>query len=307
MIPRHLRARSTTRPAIPARPPGPAVNVFRPEKSAATRTTDDTTPDPDPAAPAGDYDRPIPYYTRADAIADGLLVEVPRRLCEQFRLPAQTVITDQLWADAIATAAHPKPPAPTTRPPWPADGLPDEVRGRLVDLLWLTHAYRETDPGRPLAMTFVLWRVPARLAPSAGENPADPIRVTCTVHAGDCGETVATLSHAFTDTAGTFHLEGDPDRQWPAVRFDPDAPDGCARPVVTVETLAAMLTAAAGTNPADPPDVEANWTHSYGWVHVATAGKYRTLKPADGQRGIYPLGPLGWPLRRSPTDQATTH
>ena len=77
MIPRHLRARSTTRPATPARPPGPAVNVFRPKKSAATRTTDDTTPDPDPAAPAGDYDRPIPYYTRADAIADGLLVEGP--------------------------------------------------------------------------------------------------------------------------------------------------------------------------------------------------------------------------------------
>ena len=225
-------------------------------------------------------------------------------MCEQFRLPAQTVITDQLWADAIATAAHPKPPAPTTRPPWPADGLPDEVRGRLIDLLWLTHAYRETDPGRPLATTFVLWRVPARLAPSSGENQADPIRVTCTIHAGDCGETVATLSHAFTDTAGTFHLEGDPDRQWPAVRFDPDGPDGCARPVVTVETLAAMLTAAARTHPADPPDVEAVWT-DYGWVHVATAGKYRTLKPADGQRGIYPLGPLGWPLRRNPADPAT--
>lgn len=300
MIPRHLRARSTTRPAAPARAPGPAANVFRPEKFAATRATDDT-----PTTMETDQDRPIPFYTRADAIADGLLIEVPRRLCDLFRLPAQTLITDQLWGDAVATAAHPKPPAPTTRPPWPDDGLSDDVRGRLHDLLWLTHAYREADPGRALATTVVLWRVPARLASSAGGDLADPIRVTCTIHAGDCGETVATLSHAFTDTAGTFNLEGDPDRQWPAVRFDPDDPDGYARPVVTVETLAAMLTAAAGTHPADAPEVEAVWT-DYGWVQVATGGHYRTLKPADEECWIYPLGPLGWPLRRNPGNPATT-
>ena len=300
MIPRHQRARSTTRPAAPARATGPAANVWRPEKFAATRTTDHTAFDP---AAADDPDRPIPYYTRADAIADGLLVEVPRRLCEQFRLPAQTLVTDQLWADAIATAAHRKPPAPTTLPPWPGDGLPDEVCGRLVDLLWLIAGYREADPGRSLATTVVLWRVPAHLALSAEGVPADPIRVTCTVHAGDCGETVATLAHTFTATAGTFYLDGDPAQRWPAVRFDPDTPAGYARPVVTVETLAAMLTA-AGTHPADPPDVEAVWTDD-GWVHVATGGQYRTLKPADGERGIYPLGPLGWPLRRSPADPAT--
>lgn len=301
MIPRHLRARSTTRPPAPTRAPGPAANVWRPEKFTATRTTHDTDTD-DTAA---DYDRPLPFYTRADAIADGLLIEVLRRLCEQFRLPAQTLVTDQLWADAIGTAAHRKPPAPTTRAPWPGDGLPEAVRGRLVDLLWLIHAYREADPGRSLATTVVLWRVPAHLAPSAVGDQADPIRVTCTIHAGDCGETVATLAHAFTDTAGTFHLEGDRARQWPAVRFDADTPAGYARPVVTVETLAAMLTAAAGTHPADPPEVEAAWT-DYGWIQVATGGQYRTLTPADGERGIYPLGPLGWPLRRSPADPSTT-
>ena len=301
MIPRHLRARSTTRPTAPGRATGPAANVFRPDKFAATRTTDDSAADP----AAADYDRPIPYYTRADAIADGLLIEVPRRLCEQFRLPAQTLITDQLWADAIATAAHPKPPAPTTRAPWPGDGLPDEVGARLHDLLWLTHAYREADPGRSLATTFVLWRVPARYEPSIFGGHPEPVRVTCTIHAGDCGETVATLSHAFSDTAGTFHLDGDPARQWPAVRFDPDGPGGYARPVVTVETLAAMLTAATGTHPADPPEVEAVWT-DYGWVQVATGGQYRTLKPAEGECGIYPLGPLGWPLRRNVADPPTT-
>ena len=298
----HSRNRPATHPAAPARATGPAANLWRPEKFAATRTTGDTAPDP--AAAAADYDRPIPYYTRADAVADGLLIELPRRLCDLFRLPAQTLVTDQLWADAVATAAHPKAPAPTGRAPWPGDGLPDDVRGRLVDLLWLTRAYLETDPGRSLATTFVLWRVPARLAPSAGGNQADPIRVTCTIHAGDHGETVATLAHAHTDTAGTFHLDGDPTRQWPAVRFDPDTPDGYTRPVVTVETLAAMLTAAAGTHPADPPEVQAVWTE-HGWVHVATGGQYRTLAPADGQCGIYPLGPLGWPLHRSPADPAT--
>lgn len=292
MIPRSHRARSTTRPAAPAAPTGPTVNLWRPERFAATPTRHDI-----PAAVV-DLDRPIPYYTRADAIADGLLVEVPRRLCEHFRLPAQTVVTDQLWADAVATAAHRKPPAPTTRPRWPGDGLPEEVRGRLVDLLWLTSAYRETDPGRSLAVTFVLWRVPAHLPPSVVGGLADPIRVSCTIHAGDCGETVATLSHASSQTAGRFHLESEPDRHWPAVRFERDHTDGYARPVVTVETLTAMLTAAAGTHPTDPPEVEAVWADS-GWVHVNVGGRRDTLKPAGDEPGIYPLGPLGWPLRRT--------
>lgn len=286
----HSHTRPTNRPAvIPARRDRPAANVYRPEKFAAQTFGQDT------AAVLADPDRPIPHYSRADAIADGLLIEVPRNLTANFRLPAQTVITGQLWADAVATAAHPNPPAPA-RPVWPGDGLPADVRDRLVDLLWLAYAYRATEPGRVLAHTFVLWRVPALLAPSTGGDEATPIRVTCTVHAGDCGEVVATIAHAGAETAGTFHLAGEPSRAWPAVRFDPDTVDGYARPVVTVETLAAILTDAAGTHPADPPEVDAEWTDQ-GWVRVDTGGAVHTLKPSEP--GIYPLGALGWPLLRT--------
>ena len=55
-----------------------------------------------------EHDRPLTsIYTRADAVADGLLIEVPRQLAEEYRIPAprSVAVTAQLWCAAVATAA----------------------------------------------------------------------------------------------------------------------------------------------------------------------------------------------------------
>lgn len=56
-------------------------------------------------------------YTRADAITDHLLIEVPLGLVELYRLPWPLAVTSTAWADAIAwpPAAHAARPGPAHR------------------------------------------------------------------------------------------------------------------------------------------------------------------------------------------------
>ena len=56
-------------------------------------------------------------YSRADAITDHLLVQVPRALVEVYRLPWPLAITSTAWADAIdwPPAAHTARPGPAHR------------------------------------------------------------------------------------------------------------------------------------------------------------------------------------------------
>ncbi|WP_188944619.1 hypothetical protein [Nakamurella endophytica] len=241
-------------------------------------------------------------YSRADAIADGLLIETPRQLWAEFRIPGPAAVTAQLWAETVATATYPQPPAPDAPPV-----LPFEVRARLEALLWQARTVYETDPRRRHRQTFVAWRIPGPLADAStpgrvhpDEHPdARPVRVAFTIGPGDCGETVATLAHAHTGGVGRFHLaDDDPAVTWPAAGWEPDSATGDARPLVTIEVLQAMLDHAAA-DPTRPPEVEAQWWRD-GTVTIDAGGRCITLRPdPTGDAGIYPLGPLGWPLRRT--------
>jgi hypothetical protein len=128
-------------------------------------------------------------YTRADAITDRLLIEVPRGLVELYRLPWPLAVTSTAWADAIAWP----PAAEVARPGTPQRH--ESVEGRLADVLFLvktTHEANEaTQPGRA-DHPFTVWRVPA----SAPTGRAAPLRLTLTIHPGDHAEPVATLAHS---------------------------------------------------------------------------------------------------------------
>ena len=253
-----------------------------------------------------EHDRPLTsIYTRADAVADGLLIEVPRQLAEEYRIPAprSVAVTAQLWCAAVATATYPQPLAPYV---WP-QVYPYEVRERLAHLLWHARSSYEADPARSHRQTFVLWHTPAARADATtpahvapGSPNVDPIRVRLTLTEGDHGETVATLAHAPADEVGRFHLDTGPDTAWPAVSYGPDSTTGDARPLVTIETLSAILDH-ANADVTRPPEIEAWWS-SDGRVTIGQGGRDVTLTPYPDAAvfgpGVYPLGPLGWPLRR---------
>ena len=124
-------------------------------------------------------------YTRSDAITDGLLVPVPPRLVDLYRLPWPLAFTSTVWADAIdwPQAAHDARPG--------TDHRHESVEGRLADVLFLVKTSHETAPTRSVHQ-FTLWRVP----PNWPTRHARPLRLTLTVHPGDDDEPVATVAHA---------------------------------------------------------------------------------------------------------------
>lgn len=135
------------------------------------------------------HPRTAQAYTRADAIADGLLVQVPRTLLELYRLPWPLAITSAVWTDAIAwpDTAH------TARPGTPRHH--ESAEGRLADVLFLTTTtHQVARPGRT-AHPFTLWRIP----PNQPTHHPRPLRLTLTVHpdddAADRVDVVATLAH----------------------------------------------------------------------------------------------------------------
>lgn len=123
-------------------------------------------------------------YTRADAITDGLLVPVPPKLVDLYRLPWPLAVTATAWADAIDWP----PSAHQARPG--TDRHHESVEGRLADVLFMVKTHHEAKPGRA-EVPFTLWRV----APTAPIRHARPLRLTLTIHPGESGEPVATLAH----------------------------------------------------------------------------------------------------------------
>ena len=124
-------------------------------------------------------------YTRADAITDHLLIQVPRALVEVYRLPWPLAITSTAWAAAIdwPPAAHAARPGTPQRH--------ESVEGRLADVLFLVKTTHESaQPGRTVH-PITVWRVPA----TAPTRRVRPLRLTLTIHPGDHAEPVATLAH----------------------------------------------------------------------------------------------------------------
>lgn len=132
------------------------------------------------------WGEPISVYTRAQAIADGVLVDVSDTAREAgWRVPV--ALTRALWEDCVE---------------WTADdsrkhGTCQDVAGRLWDVVWMSrlaahrHAKRcEQDPTLdPSTCQVQLYRVPRE---GRGHMPR-LTRIKLMISGGDEGEPVATI------------------------------------------------------------------------------------------------------------------
>lgn len=112
----------------------------------------------------------IYVYTRAQAIADGVLVDVSALAREAgFKVPV--AMTAAAWADCVA---------------WPADEGGQDETGRLWDVLYLAGWQAR---GHPAAeeVTFGLRRVPP------GGTEPNYVALKLHIGPGDHGEPVATI------------------------------------------------------------------------------------------------------------------
>jgi hypothetical protein len=116
-------------------------------------------------------------YSRAQALADGVLVDVTALAREAgFTIPA--ALTAAAWADCVA---------------WTADdteqtGVPQDETGRLWDVLWLAgHAARLHRDKAGDRLTFALLRVPR------GHRRATRCELVLHIGPGDEGEPVMTV------------------------------------------------------------------------------------------------------------------
>lgn len=144
-----------------------------------------------PSPPRPRRRRAADLYTRADAITDHLLIEVPRALVELYRLPWPLALTSTAWADAIAwpPAAH-TPAARAARPGTPQRR--ESVQGSLADVLFLVQTTHESAQPGQAVHPFTVWRVPA----TAPTGRVRPLPLTLTINPGDHAEPVATLAHS---------------------------------------------------------------------------------------------------------------
>ena len=102
------------------------------------------TPRPDRRATAA--------YTRADAIADALLFEVPPRLSRLFGFSYPIAVTAIAWFDAVAWDAHAEACKPrATR---------ESESGRITDLLWAARQAVDGHPPGTHEVDFTVCRVP---------------------------------------------------------------------------------------------------------------------------------------------------
>lgn len=117
----------------------------------------------------------IHSYTRADALADGLLVDASTIAAEAgFRVPF--AMTDAVWAECVA---------------WPAGtkgGWGQSEAGRLWDVVYMAaQAARRGRQGGGSRVTFQVLRVPQ------GGWRATNVELVLDIGPGDLGEPVATV------------------------------------------------------------------------------------------------------------------
>ena len=147
-------------------------------------------------------------YTRADAIADALLFEVPPMLSRQFRFTYPVAVTAVAWFDAVAWDVHAEASKP--RPTHQCEA------GRITDLLWAARHAVDADRTGSHQIEFTVYRVP----PTGPQTRALRLTLVLHLHQGDHGETVATIAHPSPPHVGHFHLYEDPATVWPAVGID---------------------------------------------------------------------------------------
>lgn len=118
----------------------------------------------------------IHAYTRADALADGVLVDVSST-AEEVGFKVPVAMTQAVFEGCVAW----------TETDEQAKGCGQSEEGRLWDVLWMAYqAARRTQGDRA---PFSLYRIPRE------GDEVDPIKVSLvlTIHPGDQGEPVCTV------------------------------------------------------------------------------------------------------------------
>lgn len=128
------------------------------------------------------FGEPIDVYTRAQALADGALVEVPAGIARESRFVVPVALTAAAWGDCVSWDD-----ADTER-----TGLIQDQTGRLRDVLTMARlaARRATGP----AVVFTVARLPREPQPFAEDGPeAEEVQLVMHTGPGDQGEQVITI------------------------------------------------------------------------------------------------------------------
>ncbi|MGW6572003.1 DUF6573 family protein [Streptomyces sp. NPDC054945] len=137
------------------------------------------TPEPEqPAVSVADlFGEVIHGYSRADALADGVLVAVGDDIAREAGFGVPVALTAAAWADCVAWTEEDN-----------RQTYQDES-GRLWDVLWMTHyAIRRSDGGR--SCTVELYRVPR----DGESHESEQTWLLATCGPDDEGEPVITIS-----------------------------------------------------------------------------------------------------------------
>ena len=228
---------------------------------------------------------------RGAAITEGVVVEVPRLLCDAFELPWSVAVTRSVWAGAVAWPERAAQQVAAALLPAPA---PCES-ARLAQVLHAAaQAIRSSGVIGGGPVSFVVWRV----SPTEPVSRPSRVRLMLVLQPGDAGETVATIAAAPIQRAGWFEFTSVLGGRWPAAAFTTAPAVGAGLvPLVAPETLDAVLSAAW-----DDDDCPVTGVTQLidGTVRVLIGHRVITLTPdVDGR---YEISPLGWALRCLPAD-----
>ncbi len=123
-------------------------------------------------------------YTRREAIADGVLVEVPASLAAEAGFRCHVVLTAAAWADCVEWLEE-----DTKR-----KDIPQDINGRLWDVLWMARCAAVANP-TAYQTQFGVYRVD-RYETS---NSATQAHLVLHIGPGDEGEPVATIMEVGED------------------------------------------------------------------------------------------------------------
>lgn len=122
-------------------------------------------------------------YSRAQAIEDGVLFEVPQKLSREAGISIPVALSEAVFNDTVAWDDA------TTK----ATGCPQDLTGRLWDVLWMLRlAARNADSS---TVMFEVLRVPR--STTNGEPRA--VRLKAVIDGGDDGSPVITVMFPHED------------------------------------------------------------------------------------------------------------
>ncbi len=125
----------------------------------------------------------VSRYTRAQALADGLLIDV-RTLAAEAGFRAPVALTQAVWEDCVE---------------WTDDDTarkrcPQDITGRLWDVLWLGCSAMHR-AGTAEHVHFVVYRVPR----AGGDRRPRPVTLVARKGPGDDGTPVVTITQLGED------------------------------------------------------------------------------------------------------------